>query len=926
MSLKCRNRHNAIGSPPASKAHLLSALDSQLLSTLAAIAVAASMSQPFDEDGGGGGKWEKPSIDVSSSSGGVGVGSNGSAAPSMSSSSNSPSKNRRSNPPPPPRPQQRSSRTELTRMAQQPHGHAAIGPSSSNISSSAASISGMTAASTAGNSIVQHQHISVESPLPTGVQRGLGDRSNDKRKNAALEIEALIKSLQETNNFAMIRNVIVYLSKDFCTSMNFMYRKGGLIGLAATAIGLHQNTSNYLNILLPPVLHCFDDPEARVRYYACESLYNIAKVSRFSILTYFNQIFEGLAKLFADVDPDVKNGATLLDRLIKDIVTEADHFSVDQFLPLLQNYIRRTNPYIRQLIVGWVTLLDSVPDISMLDYLPDFLDGLFNMLSDSNRDIRQAADSALADFLREVSVSTVVEFGPIISILVMQSQSKERLNRLTAMTWLAELVHHPYSGGDSLLPFFSNILGALLFCISDSETEIRLVAERTNDDCRQLIRETQSDFELEPILDALTSQLYHQDVPTKLAALGWINMLMEKRTDMNQFTEQLLQKLLRTLSDASDAVVLLTLQVLSRISLAQQPELTFQGGGDDYRSHEEAQFRKVLDAILDLFMDDRELLETRGPLIIRKLCVLLNAKSVYMRMADIMADYEMTDDDQPADMETLQFVSTMVQTLNLILLTASELQDLRTILAQSFEKPNGQNNHGATNDTNHRHLEEEGEQGDAFARLFHCWSHNPVATFSLCLLARTYDISFSLVQRFSSMPDISVGFLMQIDKLVHLLESPIFCHLRLQLLDVHAPHHEPLLKSIYGLLMCLPQGDAFRLLNDRLTAVCNLRDSLGLSTMPGPADAGAPIVSRSGLVMELLLERFDHVTELHRVAQERSQSTLFDPNKRTEVDGSATGATPGSTRTQVLVSSSRVVNDAMGNSPTRITVHQPATG
>jgi len=242
--------------------------------------------------------------------------------------------------PPPPRPKDRP--------LNQPHGVNAIGPSASNLS-------GMSSATPQNSS---NQIVSMESPLPPMVQRGLGDRSNEKRKNAALEIEALIKSLQEANNMGMIRSVITVLSKDFCMSMNSNYRKGGLVGLAATAIGLMQNARNFLNVLLPPVLHCFDDPESRVRYYACESLYNIAKVSRQAILTYFNQIFEGLTKLFADVDLDVKNGANLLDRLIKDIVTEADSFHVDQFLPLLQNYIRRTNPYIRQLIVGWITLLD----------------------------------------------------------------------------------------------------------------------------------------------------------------------------------------------------------------------------------------------------------------------------------------------------------------------------------------------------------------------------------------------------------------------------------------------------------------------------------------------------------------------------------------------------------------------------------------
>ena len=142
------------------------------------------------------------------------------------------------------------------------------------------------------------------------------------------------------------------LGQDFATSTNANHRKGGLIGLAATAIGLMQDIRLYLDALLPPVLHCLDDPESRVRYYSCESLYNIAKVARGHILRYFNQIFDGLCKLFADVDIDVKNGANLLDRLVKDVVTESDSFDVERFIPLLQKYIRRSNPYIRQLLVG----------------------------------------------------------------------------------------------------------------------------------------------------------------------------------------------------------------------------------------------------------------------------------------------------------------------------------------------------------------------------------------------------------------------------------------------------------------------------------------------------------------------------------------------------------------------------------------------
>jgi vacuole morphology and inheritance protein 14 len=839
-------------------------------------------------------------------------------------------------PPPPLRVSQMSSATSIpntqqTNILHQPHGAPATGPSShsTNVSYNQQHMhqqqqqqqqqyyshhqamgymnqqASSSNAGAGGIPFVTSDHTTTASPLPPMVLRSLGDRSNEKRKNAALEIEALIKLLTESSNFGTINAIITVLSKDFCTSMNSNYRKGGLVGLAATAIGLHSATNNFLHVLLPPVLHCFDDPESRVRYYACESIYNMAKVTRQGILLHFNPIFDGLTKLFADVDVDVKNGANLLDRLIKDIVTEADSdtFQVDQFLPIMQTYIRRTNPFIRQLIVGWIILLDSLPDLSLLDYLPDFLDGLLNMLSDSNREIRQAADSALSDFLREITGSEVLEFGPIISILVSQCQSTERLIRLTSITWLAELSHHPLSGGDAMLPFLPDILSAILHCICDQEKEIRLVAERTNDDLLRLVRETSGAFELRPLLETLTNELLEkEDVPTKMASLRWINMLKEKRMqDMHAYTVNLLPVLLRTLSDPSDAVVLLDLQILSRISLAvssdastsastistlvdesNPPIIDKEEKNSDSPTAtpslpepQEAQFKLVLNAILNLFAHDRQLLETRGSLIIRKLCVLLNAKAVYIRMAETLSSYETTNSIEHPEtaVETIQFISTMVQTLNLILLTASELHDLRHTLANSFVHDQTfvpMSLSLSTSVSLNDKLENTNDNLKVFTTIFNCWCHNPIATFSLCLLAKAYDISFQLVQRFSEMRDVTVGFLMQIDKLVYLLESPIFIHLRLQFLNVESPDHEQLLKSLYGILMCLPQGEAFRILNERLTTVCNLRESLGYSTIPSyvndaedHVDDDTNVRNPDQTVTAKLLERYDSVVERH---------------------------------------------------------------
>lgn len=49
-------------------------------------------------------------------------------------------------------------------------------------------------------------------------------------------------------------------------------------------------------------------------------------------------------------------------------------------------------------------MLDSVPDLDMLAYLPQLLDGLMNLLSDPNREIRVAAHKCMMEFLVEIQV------------------------------------------------------------------------------------------------------------------------------------------------------------------------------------------------------------------------------------------------------------------------------------------------------------------------------------------------------------------------------------------------------------------------------------------------------------------------------------------------------------------------------------------
>ena len=127
----------------------------------------------------------------------------------------------------------------------------------------------------------------------------------------------MVKEFASRNNTVQIKRLLKVLGQDFATSQNSHTRKGGLIGLAAIAVGLGKDTGQYTEDLIHPILACFSDPDVHVRYYACESLYNVVKIARGAVLPLFTDIFGALSKLACDSEQSVKNATELLDRLMK---------------------------------------------------------------------------------------------------------------------------------------------------------------------------------------------------------------------------------------------------------------------------------------------------------------------------------------------------------------------------------------------------------------------------------------------------------------------------------------------------------------------------------------------------------------------------------------------------------------------------------
>jgi len=159
--------------------------------------------------------------------------------------------------------------------------------------------------------------------------------------------------------------------------------------------------------------------------------------------------------------------------------------------------------------------------------------------------------------------------------------------------------------------------------------------------------------------------------------------------------------------------------------------------------------------------------------------------------------------------------------------------------------------------------------------LYRSWCHNAVAVFSLCLLAQAYEHASNLLCIFADL-EITIQMLVQIDKLVQLIESPVFTYLRLQLLEPERYPH--LFKCLYGLLMLLPQSSAFVSLRNRLNAV----NSAGFLQIAPKSTAG-PLSTRSKLGREEikwqeLLLHFRSVQGKHEKARRQALGTDTTPS------------------------------------------------
>ncbi|OMJ93668.1 hypothetical protein SteCoe_3368 [Stentor coeruleus] len=672
----------------------------------------------------------------------------------------------------------------------------------------------------------------IEKDFPKGLLQSLIEKNYEKRKQAGQNLQRFLKdqyAVKKSND--IIEKFISFFNDVYLLSVDDIYRQAGLMAYSAIVSSLNiKDDSKFIENLVNPVLSCCRDNNTKVKYYAVETLYNIIKVCRQNVLFMFPYLFKNIVDLCTGTDRDVKKASKKLDSLLKTIVVECEAneylFSSVKFMELIKEMATGIGiPYVQRMIVAWITVLDSIPEFNLFLYLPNFFEGVFLMLRNSDPKLKNEAIIFLKDFLGEIKndmSNSTLNLGYIMETIVHMVKINDSVVKREAITWISELIE---KGEKRIIKYFPQAIKASLECLSDKDQRINEKAEQTNSKlqeyCKFFPQETSSDsgFELMSIVEVLMAYIDHESIKTRIAALEWVIILQIKDPEaLEPSMEILVSTLSSRLSDSEPMVVNSTLVILCNI--ARYKEF----------------FDKVISSILYEVSTNQAFSPDNVKKTVKTLCQGLGVELVYRSISELLNIEKSTS-----------FCQKIIEVLNDLLLIDADFEEIRERLKYCIEL-------------------EDMRCVEFFETLYKAWRFSPGCTLTLTFLVQAYNLAYEIINTMAK-SNIDADLLQQLARLVQLIDSPVFVHLRMQMLEHQ--RHPYLLKSLYAILMVLPPSRAYKTLQHRLKDVSALHKSLPVK-MEDEVRRGACIRN------EELIQLFNQANSPKKIVMQKSDSKYSD--------------------------------------------------
>lgn len=280
---------------------------------------------------------------------------------------------------------------------------------------------------------------------------------------------------------------------------------------------------------------------------------------------------------------------------------------------MLFKYLQRSvsaEDEIQLTALRWIDSFFEISPADILQFVPRLLSQVLPTLSSGSDEVRQAANRvntslmqyivSLTDESQQTEASRASPAQATVHISSKEGEERRTPTPITRQASIASSEARKSSRPESR-----------------TEPAPAVVASQSS--------EQTSDLDYAAAVNALTLQFLNENEATRVAALAWLIMLHRKAPrKVLAFHDGTFPALLKTLSDPAEAVVTRDLQLLSQIS----------------RNSEDSYFASFMVDLLQLFSTDRKLLEGRGNLIIRQLCMNLSPERIYRTLADCLEKEE----------------------------------------------------------------------------------------------------------------------------------------------------------------------------------------------------------------------------------------------------------------------------------------------
>jgi hypothetical protein len=118
-------------------------------------------------------------------------------------------------------------------------------------------------------------------------------------------------------------------------------------------------------------------------------------------------------------------------------------------------------------------------------------------------------------------------------------------------------------------------------------------------------------------------------------------------------------------------------------------------------------------------------------------------------------------------------------------------------------------------------INNEGKEkyNELFVKMYNIWSINSISLIIFCVITEHFELAYNIILNLVKV-QLDNDYYIHLGTLVQLLESELYDYIRIRLLE--PSNNIYLVRTLYGILMLLPQGQAFNVLSNRMSNVQTL--------------------------------------------------------------------------------------------------------